>query len=69
MGEVRQRNANTRDCGTDAFSIRQALGAALQGGRFAPDNVYGDGKSGERICELLATVPLPASLLDKSNAY
>ena len=66
---LRQRNANTRDCGTDAVSIRQALGAALQGGRFAPDNVYGDGKSGERICELLATVPLPASLLDKSNAY
>lgn len=66
---LRQRNANTRDCGADVASIRQALVAALQAGRFAPGNVYGDGKSGERICELLATVPLPPSLLDKSNAY
>lgn len=66
---LRQRNVNTRDCGADAASIRQALVAALRGGRFVPGNVYGDGKSGERICELLATVPLPPSLLDKSNAY
>lgn len=66
---LRQRNANTRDCGADVASIRQALVAALQAGRFAPGNAYGDGKSGDRICELLATVPLPPSLLDKSNAY
>lgn len=66
---LRQRNSNTRDCAGDAASIQLALAAALQGGRFAPGNVYGDGRSGERICELLATVPLSPSLLDKSNAY
>lgn len=66
---LRQRNLNTRDCAGDAESIRTALVAAIESGRFAPANVYGDGKSGERIRELLATVPLPASLLDKSNAY
>ncbi|MFC5498806.1 UDP-N-acetylglucosamine 2-epimerase [Caenimonas terrae] len=66
---LRQRNANTVDCEGDAASIGQALAAALQRGRFAPDNVYGDGRSGQRIAALLATVPLPPSLLDKSNAY
>ena len=66
---LRQRNANTLDCGGDAGSIRQALAQALKQGRFGPDNVYGDGRSGERIAALLATLPLPSSLLDKSNAY
>lgn len=66
---LRQRNANTLDCEGDVASIRTALATALERGRFAPANVYGDGQSGERIAALLATVPLPASLLDKSNAY
>jgi GDP/UDP-N,N'-diacetylbacillosamine 2-epimerase (hydrolysing) len=66
---LRKRNANTLDCEGDSASIRQALAAALQGGRFPCNNVYGDGHSGDRIAQLLATLPLPASLLDKSNAY
>jgi GDP/UDP-N,N'-diacetylbacillosamine 2-epimerase (hydrolysing) len=66
---LRQRNANTLDCEGDTGSIRAALASALERGRFAPGNVYGDGQSGERIAALLATVPLPSSLLDKSNAY
>ena len=66
---LRQRNANTLDCEGDAGSIRKALASALERGRFAPDNVYGDGRSGMRIAALLASRPLPASLLDKSNAY
>ena len=67
--QLRQRNANTRDCTGDSSSIGKALHAAFTGGRFAPANVYGDGRSGERIAELLATVPLPATLLNKSNGY
>jgi GDP/UDP-N,N'-diacetylbacillosamine 2-epimerase (hydrolysing) len=67
--QLRQRNANTRDCAGDAASIRSALEAALAGGRFPHRNVYGDGQSGERIAGLLATLPLPVSLLDKVNAY
>lgn len=66
---LRQRNANTLDCEGDVASIRTALATALERGRFSPGNVYGDGQSGERIAGLLATLPLPASLLDKSNAY
>jgi hypothetical protein len=37
--------------------------------RFARDNIYGDGRAGERIVECLATVPLSPGLLAKSNAY
>lgn len=66
---LRQRNANTLDCEGDAASIGSALALALARGRFASANVYGDGQSAGRIAALLAAVPLPASLLDKSNAY
>jgi GDP/UDP-N,N'-diacetylbacillosamine 2-epimerase (hydrolysing) len=66
---LRERNANTVDCEADEASIAAAVDRALGMGRLAPVNVYGDGQAGARIVELLATVPLPASLLDKVNAY
>ena len=66
---LRQRNANTIDCEADAPAIAAALRRALQNGRYARDNVYGDGRAGARIANLLATHPLPRSLLDKTNAY
>ena len=66
---LRQRNANTIDCGADAPEIASALRQALAHGRHEPRNVYGDGHAGERIAHLLATCALPRSLLDKTNAY
>jgi len=66
---LRQRNANTLDCDADADAIARALRQALAHGRWPATNVYGDGRAGERIAQLLATVPLPRSLLDKTNAY
>ncbi|TFZ04075.1 UDP-N-acetylglucosamine 2-epimerase [Ramlibacter humi] len=66
---LRQRNANTLECEADRASIAGALRRALDRGRFAPANVYGDGHAGERIAKLLAGVPLPPELLDKANAY
>lgn len=66
---LRQRNANVIDCEADAADIAVAIDRALALGRLAPTNVYGDGRAGPRIVELLATLPLPASLLDKVNAY
>ncbi len=66
---LRQRNANTLDCEASAGAIAAALRQALAHGRWPVQNVYGDGRSGERIAQLLATVPLPRSLLDKANAY
>ncbi|WP_167772584.1 UDP-N-acetylglucosamine 2-epimerase [Ramlibacter henchirensis] len=66
---LRQRNANTIDCGTDTAQIAAALREAVGHGRYSRENVYGDGRAGERIAELLGTHPLPRSLLDKTNAY
>jgi len=65
----RERNLNTRDCVGDAESIEAAIVQSIRGGRFPESNRYGDGASGARIVELLATQPIAADLLDKVNAY
>lgn len=66
---MRERNANIRDVAVDAEELRQALEVVAP--RQAPPytNVYGDGRTGPRIVEYLATVPLTAALLDKCNAH
>lgn len=65
----RERSGNVVDCppvaAAVAAAIRQAL--ALRGHRFT--NAYGDGMAGERVVELLASLPLNPELLCKSNAY
>lgn len=66
---ARERNANTFDCAPDRNAIAAALRQALAQGRFAPGNRYGDGHAGERITELLATLPMASDLLDKINTY
>jgi GDP/UDP-N,N'-diacetylbacillosamine 2-epimerase (hydrolysing) len=66
---LRERNANVLDCPVDATAISAAVGQALAGGRLKPENVYGDGAAGPRIAQLLATQPLDAALLTKTNAY
>ncbi|RPE64568.1 GDP/UDP-N,N'-diacetylbacillosamine 2-epimerase (hydrolysing) [Tibeticola sediminis] len=65
----RERNANTFDCGVRPAEIAAALQQALAHGRFAPANVYGDGRAAERIVELLADTPIAPDLLDKINTY
>ncbi|MGZ5179939.1 MAG: UDP-N-acetylglucosamine 2-epimerase [Ramlibacter sp.] len=66
---ARERNANTIDCAAERGAIADALARALAHGRFAPDNRYGDGSAGARITELLATLPIEPSLLDKINTH
>ena len=66
---ARERNANTIDCVAERSAIAQALAGALAHGRYAPDNRYGHGSAGERITELLATLPIEPSLLDKINTH
>lgn len=66
---ARERNANTTDCAPARAAIASALQLALSHGRFAPANRYGDGHAGERITELLATLPFASDLLDKINTY
>lgn len=66
---LRERNANVTDCAAEPAAIAAAVSTALRRGRHAPRNVYGDGQAGPRIADLLATVPLTADVLMKTNAY
>ena len=66
---LRQRNPGTVDVSPRAEDIAGALRAALQAGRGAAHNVYGDGNAAARIVQLLATLPLSPALLAKTNRY
>lgn len=65
----RESSGNATDVPVDAAEIGKAIGAALQAGRGIWNNVYGDGKAGGRIVQLLETLPLDQVLLNKANAY
>ena len=56
--EGRDRGANVLDVPYDRNSIKVAIEKSMTCERFEPDSLYGDGLSGERIAELLATAPL-----------
>ena len=66
---LRERNAQVWDVAADPESISQALLAALSQGRGPCENLYGDGRAGERIVQHLASLPMDPSLLEKFNAY
>lgn len=52
----RERGANVVDVSHDALEIERAIRAQMQHGRYAPSTLFGDGKAGARIAEVLATV-------------
>lgn len=66
---MRERNLNVVDIPICGEALRDAL--ADLGPRAEPPyfNVYGDGKTGQRITDYLASVTLAPALLDKCNAY
>ena len=66
---LRERNPNVADVGTDASGIQSAVKAALLHGKWPCDNRYGDGLTGPRIVQLLTTLPLNRSVLEKINSY
>ncbi len=66
---LRERNANVADVPAEARAIEAALRSALGHGRWPCDNLWGDGKAGERIAALLATLPAGPQLLEKINVY
>ncbi len=66
---LRERNANIVDVPAEGPAIADGLARLLAHGRFPLQNVYGDGRAGERITRLLATAPLDAALLKKVNGY
>jgi GDP/UDP-N,N'-diacetylbacillosamine 2-epimerase (hydrolysing) len=65
----RQRNGNVIDCSVDYPALDNALARALASSRFDCHNVYGDGRAGERITALLASINLSCALVAKTNAY
>jgi GDP/UDP-N,N'-diacetylbacillosamine 2-epimerase (hydrolysing) len=66
---LRQRNANVIDCPVDLVSIGDAIARALALPRFEGYNVYGDGRAGTRIVELLSAIVLSELTVAKVNAY
>ncbi|GMV01814.1 MAG: UDP-N-acetylglucosamine 2-epimerase (hydrolyzing) [Burkholderiaceae bacterium] len=66
---LRERNANVIDVDPDPLRLARAIGSALDAGRLASANVYGDGRAGERIVRLLRTIPLDPASRTKVNAY
>jgi GDP/UDP-N,N'-diacetylbacillosamine 2-epimerase (hydrolysing) len=66
---LRERNPNVSDVAPQAPAIETALHASLSRGRWPCDNLWGDGKAGERIARLLATLPAGPELLEKVNSY
>lgn len=65
----RDRNANTIDVPVTDEPIRAAIAQALAQGRHDRRNIYGDGHSAPRICELARDLPLGPDLLNKMLAY
>lgn len=66
---LRERNANIIDVEPDRAAIIGALGNILKNGRFVGANVYGDGATAPRITNLLASIPLDQSVLEKYCVY
>ena len=54
----RERGANVVDVGYGRTEIALAIAEQAARGPLKPDTVYGDGRSGQRVAEVLATAPL-----------
>lgn len=54
----RDRGKNVIDTNYSRNSIVKAIRYHLQNGKVEPDYLYGDGRAGERIAEILTTAPL-----------
>ncbi|MEJ7891576.1 MAG: UDP-N-acetylglucosamine 2-epimerase [Solirubrobacteraceae bacterium] len=57
----RERGHNVVDVDHDRDAILAACRAQVEHGFYAPDETYGDGRSGQRIADLLSTVELTSS--------
>ncbi|TAK11089.1 MAG: UDP-N-acetylglucosamine 2-epimerase (hydrolyzing) [Anaerolineae bacterium] len=62
----RERGRNVVDVGYDRAEIKTAIQTQIANGRAPQDTLYGDGKAGERIAEILATAELR---IDKRLTY
>jgi UDP-hydrolysing UDP-N-acetyl-D-glucosamine 2-epimerase len=56
--EGRQRGSNVMDVGYGSAEIVAAARTQIEHGVYEPEPIYGDGNAGERIADVLATIPL-----------
>jgi UDP-N-acetylglucosamine 2-epimerase len=54
----RERGRNVTDAGYDRDEITEAINRHLNNGHLPSNTLYGDGKAGARIADLLGSVPL-----------
>lgn len=65
----REKPANVIDCNYGEKSVRQAIGKALKLDLRRMRHPYGNGKTGEKIAQKLATMDLTKVPIRKRNAY
>ena len=68
----RERNTNVIDVPANATAIRRALVKVWNNGRpirFPKHNIYGSGRTSQKIARILATIPLDDRLRHKLIAY
>lgn len=56
----RERARNVVECSYDADEIQGNIQSQINHGRYEAHALYGDGTAGEKIAQILATVPLHA---------
>lgn len=66
---LRERGPHILDVPATREAIAEAIRTQRRHGRWPCENAWGDGHAAERIAHLLATLPLDASVLEKTNAY
>lgn len=54
----RERGGNVIDVGYDRREIQDAIERQLRHGKYPSETLYGDGRAGEKIADLLASMPL-----------
>lgn len=62
----RERGRNVLDVDYDSELIKSAIEKQMSAGHYERDTIYGDGKAGEKIADLLASAPLT---IDKIISY
>jgi UDP-N-acetylglucosamine 2-epimerase len=62
----RRHGANVVHAGYDRAEIAAAARRQIAHGRYESEHIYGDGRSGKRVAEVLATAPLT---LEKRQCY
>jgi UDP-hydrolysing UDP-N-acetyl-D-glucosamine 2-epimerase len=54
----RERGRNVIDVGPERGAIAEAICRQVTHGRYQPEHLYGDGRAGERIADILSSTPL-----------